>query len=315
MTLLRKAFPLLSALLIALLLVVSAGSGNTGQQQQEPTPAAAPAAAQAPAQPHVWIGPDGNPLPFKSDAEILDFLRTADVVSDKGIPTGITGPRRLLLEKNGIRAEAVWRQVNEEKTTQQLSSGTEMFFRDSYLFEPAAYELSRLLGMDNVPPSVVRKYKGKEGSVQIWVEKGMTETERVNKKIQPPDVIQWSKQTHVINVWDQLVYNTDRNRGNIVITPDWKMWLIDHTRAFRRQDFLLDAKKIRQCDRTMFEKMKALDEKTLREHLDPYIRKIEITGILKRRDQIVKILNQFISEKGEGGVLFTLYNPESPGTN
>ncbi len=304
MGLLRKGSPFVSPLLAVFLLAVSAFPGTSKAQSQEAAPA-----APALAQPHVWLGADGNPLPFKTDAEILEFLRTANVVGDKGIPQGVTGPRKLLLEKNGIRINAVWREVNEEKLSQQLGATTEPFFRDSYIFEPAAYELSRLLGMDNIPPAVLRKYKGNEGSIQIWVEKGTTEMDRVKKNMQPPDVIYWSKQTHVMNVWDQLVYNTDRNRGNIVITPDWKMWLIDHTRAFRRLDYLLDAKKVRQCDRSVFEKMKALDEKTLREHLDPYLRRIEITAMLKRRDQVVKILNQFISEKGENAVLFTLYGP------
>ncbi len=299
----RERSPLASALILASLLMTSA---LLAAGQQQPGTAATTASGQS----RVWLGPDGRPLPFKTDAEIVEFLRTATVVGDKGIPTGITGPRRLLLEKDGVRAEAVWREVNEEKLSQQLGSGqSEPFFRDSYIFEPAAYELSRMLGMDNVPPATLRKYKGNEGSVQIWVEKATTETDRVKKKMEPPDVILWSKQTHVMNVWDQLVYNTDRNRGNILITPDWKMWLIDHTRAFRRLDYLLDAKKVRQCDRVMFGKLKALDEQTLQERLSPYLRKIEISSLLKRRDQIVKILNQFISEKGENAVLFTLYSP------
>ncbi len=295
-----------TALVATILLAASALSGGTGKQpgQTMATAASAPR--------HVWLGPDGKPLPFKNDAEILDFLRTANVIADKGIPQGITGPRRLLLEKDGVRAEAVWREVNEEKMSERLASGqTEAFFRDSYIFEPAAYELSRLLGMDNVPPATLRRYKGNEGSIQMWVEQATTEMDRVKKKSQPPDVIHWSKQTHVMNLWDQLVYNTDRNQGNILVTPDWKMWFIDHTRAFRRMDYLLDQSKIRQCDRIMFEKLKVLDGKTLHEHLDPYLRKIEIEALLKRRDLVIKKLNQFIAEKGENRVLFTLYAPDA----
>ncbi len=302
MTRFHTRLPLVSALVI----VVLAAMSTVAQQQL-----AQPATPEPVTQGHVWLGPDGNPLPFKTDAEIVDFLRTADVVGDRGIPTGVTGPRRLMLEKNGVRAEAVWRQVNEEKLTQEFGTGPrEPFFRDSYIFEPAAYELSRMLGMDNVPPAVLRKYKGAEGSVQIWVEKAMTEAERLKQKTSPPDAISWSKQTHVMNVWDQLVFNTDRNRGNILITPDWKMWLIDHTRAFRRLGYLLAESSIQQCDRGVFEKMKALDEKTLHEHLDPYLRSVEITTLLKRRDKVVNRLNQLIREKGENGVLFTLYSPQ-----
>ena len=50
-----------------------------------------------------------------------------------------------------------------------------MYFRDNYIYEPAAYQLSLLLGLDNVPPATLRKIDNKNGSVQIWVENAMTE--------------------------------------------------------------------------------------------------------------------------------------------
>ena len=57
---------------------------------------------------------------------------------------------------------------------------------------------------------------------------------KVKDNIQPPNDQQWQKQVQMMNVFDALIYNTDRNRGNILITPDWRLWMIDHTRAFRR---------------------------------------------------------------------------------
>ncbi len=263
-----------------------------------------------------WLGADGKPLPFKNDAEILEFLRTAKVVKEEGIPLGITGPLKLTLEKNGIRAHAVFRKIDEESSSVTLDRGqTELFFRDSYLFEPAAYELSRLLGMDNIPPTTLRRYQGQPGSIQIWVENAITETARHKKKKEPPDLISWSMQVHVKNVWDQLVYNTDRNTGNMLITPDWKMWLIDHTRAFRRIETLLDEKKIVQCDRGVYERLRALNERVLQQRLSPYLRKPEIAALLKRRDRIMKRLDASIREKGEGAVLFTLPAAAAPVKN
>ena len=54
-----------------------------------------------------WLGPDGNQLPFRNDSEILEFLRTAEVVSIKTIPTGVTKPQKVLLEKDGVRMNAL----------------------------------------------------------------------------------------------------------------------------------------------------------------------------------------------------------------
>ena len=54
-------------------------------------------------QPRPWLDPDGKPLPFKSTEEVLEFLQTAKVIKNKKIKEGITHPRRLLLEKDGLR--------------------------------------------------------------------------------------------------------------------------------------------------------------------------------------------------------------------
>lgn len=281
-------------------------------QGQEPA-TAPPAPVQVPPDvsgptPRVWIGPDGKPLPFTSEEEVLDFLRTAKVIKMKEISQGITHPRQVLLEKNGIQMRAVFRDVDEEKTMVTFASGqTEIMFRDNYIFECAAYELSRLLGLDNVPPVVERRIEGKSGSLQIWVENAMTEMTRSKKKIGPPDVTRWNEQVQVMRIFDNLVYNTDRNMGNILITPDWKMWLIDHTRAFRFRRELQDPKGIVQCERKLWEKLQALDEATVRQRLKKYLRSSEMDALLKRRQKLVEHIQKLIQERGEQRVLFTLH--------
>ena len=39
-----------------------------------------------------------------------------------------------------------------------------------------------------------------------------------------------------LRIFDELIQNRDRNTGNLLWTTDWKMWMIDHTRAFRLGD-------------------------------------------------------------------------------
>ena len=43
----------------------------------------------------------------------------------------------------------------------------------------------------------------------------------------------WNAQLHILRVFDELIANTDRNQGNMLIDSRWKLWLIDHSRAFR----------------------------------------------------------------------------------
>jgi hypothetical protein len=266
-----------------------------------------PAAAPAPFR---WTDPDGKPLPFDSEEALLAYLRDAAVVSEKQITSGgITFPYKILLEKGGVRSDAIFRDVDEEKLVAQLSRGkSELNFRDSYIFEPAAYELSLLLGLDNVPPATLRRVHNKKGSVQIWVENAMTDMKRAKENIQPPDVQQWNKQLQMMNVFDELIYNTDRNRGNILITTDWKLWMIDHTRAFRRHNELQHPDMLKQCERRLYEKLKGLDEAAARERLKPYLTGYELDSLFKRRKLIVERFDKLIAEQGEDHVLYT-YTP------
>ncbi len=50
-----------------------------------------------------WIGPDGEQLSFRSNEEIEEFLRTAEIVSRKRVGEGINNPLKVLLEKDGIQ--------------------------------------------------------------------------------------------------------------------------------------------------------------------------------------------------------------------
>ncbi len=259
-----------------------------------------------------WTDPEGKPLPFASDAELLAFLATAEVKSEKRFAGGVTFPTKVLLEKDGVRADAIFRDVNEESTTASFGGGRDgLYFRDSYIYEPAAYKLSRMLGLDNVPPATLRKLNHKSGSMQIWVENAMTQKSMKEKNIQPPDLKRWNKQLQMINTFDALIYNTDRNSGNLIITPDWKIWMIDHTRAFRRNPNLQRPDAINQCERGLYQKMKALDEAAVRAQLKEDLSDYELDALFKRRALLVQHLDKLIAERGEDKVLYT-YTEEAP---
>ena len=75
----------------------------------------------------------------------------------------------------------------------------------------------------------------------------------------------------LVRLFDQLIANTDRNLGNLVITKDWNMWAIDHTRAFRTAGTLKTPGNVARCDRLIFERLKALDRATMRRELADYL--------------------------------------------
>jgi hypothetical protein len=103
----------------------------------------------------------------------------------------------------------------------------------------------------------------------------------------------------MVRVFDQLIYNMDRNLGNMLITNGWQIWAIDHTRAFRLHKTLKTPDNVTRCDRRMYERMKQLNKETLQREMGKWLVDWEIDALLARRDRIVEIL-----DKGGPGALF-----------
>jgi hypothetical protein len=132
----------------------------------------------------------------------------------------------------------------------------------------------------------------------------MDEADRKKKKTEPPNLDSWNKEMHIVRVFDQLIYNTDRNLQNVLITKAWKIWMIDHTRAFRLYTTLEAPKNLVQCERKLLAALRQLNEETLTRELSSYLSKLEIKGLLGRRDKIVKTFEDLCAQKGEGAVLY-----------
>lgn len=226
-----------------------------------------------------------------------EFLRTAKAIADKPNKQGITGTHRVTLTDGKVTHDANVEQLDEHKDVfQTADGGTELNFKDSYKFNIAAWKLARLLGLDDmVPPYVERRYNGHAASFSWYVDNDMMDEEtRIQKKLASPNPEAWNEEMHVVRVFDQLIFNTDRNLGNLRIDQKWHIWMIDHTRSFRTRHDLRNAKNLERCDRQLLAKMKALDQATLERELMPYVNKDEIKGLLARRDRIV----QFFEAKG-----------------
>lgn len=238
--------------------------------------------------------------------QVKEFLLTAKVVNSRQIGTGVTRPWRLTLSDGKLTHDAVFQSIDERKGFLQMSDGTrEIGFRDSYHFNIAAFELAKLLGLaDMLPVTVERSWRGSKGSLSWWVPWKWDEGMRVKENLQPPDVTAWNKQVDRMWVFSQLVYDTDRNRGNILITEDWKLWMIDFSRAFRLHHNLQNPARLTVCDRQLLEKLRQLNEAEVLEITKPHLDKGEVKAIMARRDKIVAHFEKLIAEKGENAVLY-----------
>jgi len=215
-----------------------------------------------------------------------DFLAKAKITKSKDAKKGTTGTSRVTLTDGTFTHDASVQTIDESKQFFLNEIG----FKDSYKFNIAGWRVARLVGIeDMVPPSVKRSYDGKSASFTWWIDNVMMdETDRRAKNMQAPDANTWNQENNIMQVFDQLIYNVDRNQTNMMIDQGWHLWLIDHSRSFRTSKTLKDPSVLKVIDRTMLAKMKTLDEAMLTKELGKDVNKTEIQGLLARRDLIVK---------------------------
>jgi hypothetical protein len=246
--------------------------------------------------------------PKLSEEQMRAFLLNAKVIKEKTTPKGITAPYRLTLSDGTLTHDASFQRVNESKTSMEFADGhREINFRDSYKYDIAAYELAKLLGLgDMMPVTVERKYKGDSGAMTWWLPVKMDEADRLKKNIQPADVDAWNKQMYKKRIFAELVYDTDPNLTNVLISADWHLWMIDFSRAFRLDKGLKESKNVLQskCERQLLERLRKLDRNEVILKTKPYLTSSEIDGVMARRDKIVKIYDDLIAQKGEKEVLY-----------
>jgi hypothetical protein len=255
----------------------------------------APALAQAPASPvkaesvpGVPIQVEGRKIWLGRESEFEEFLKQAKVIKVDDVPVGVTKPKRAYVAPGGLAGSFVFKELMPSR-----KSG----FFESYKAEIAAYELDKIMGMGMVPPTVERKHDGVTGSAQLWVEHCTLLRERDTTKA--PDMGAWNKQVYRQRVWDNLTANIDRNQGNLLMDDGWNLILIDHSRAFTASmNMPFPMNKI---DKEFYEKLKALDEATIKAGLGKWL----FDGpkpILKRRDKIVEHFDKMLAQYGEAAV-------------
>jgi hypothetical protein len=233
-------------------------------------PAAAPAVCA-----NVWNG---------RTAEVEAFLRSAKVEKVAEIPIGVTRPRRAYLAPGGLAKSFAWK---------PLRPGMQNGYFESYKSEIAAYELDKLLGLNMVPVAVERDINRETGAAILWLE-GVRSWETV---LPLPKPATWNHQIARMKMLDDLIGNSDRNKGNLLVDDEWHLFLIDHSRAF-----VTDVKlpqELQNIDRRLWERMEGLDEPTLKTSLGQWLDNRQIQALLRRRDAMKKKINALVAKLGD----------------
>jgi len=240
------------------------------------------------------------------------FLAKAPIVKEKTTSIGTTQPVRATLSDGVLTHDAQFQTVDQAKALFEAGKASEVDFKDSYRYNIAGYRLAQLVGLETVPMSVARRYKGKEAAVTWWIDDVMFDEggrQKLQDKALGPEPERTTKQIHIMRVWDELIQNRDRNQGNILWTKDWTLWLIDHTRAFRTGGSLRKPDELVRIERTLFDKIKQLTEPSVSQVMKGVLTRTEVRSMLKRRDAMVAHFEKLIATRGEVAVFFTLSPP------
>lgn len=246
-------------------------------------------------------------LPLQG-AEAEHFLRTASVLSVRPFKSkAVTRPKKVELSDGTRRCFAILKTIDEYEPVKRFDNGeVELQFTDSFEYEIAAYEIDKMLGLGIVPPTVRRRINREVGSLSLWVEGAMTEWERLEvKKVHPPDIVAWNEQMFTIRLFLQLIYDTDyTNIKNLLVTPDWKIYKIDSSRAFRNHHELRREDSLERFSRKVLHSLRALDRDQLQARLAPWLTKAQIEALWVRRGMILDLAARRVAERGEEATLF-----------
>ncbi len=240
------------------------------------------AAVQAPRP----LGGAPGPWPLEDEES---FLISAQIESVEPAGKGVTHSLKALLS-DGMRQHSAHIQTVDLYLPEfrGRDGSVETDFRDSWKFNVAAYRLARLLHLTNmVPVCIERPYQGKPAAFSWWVDNvGMDERERLARHLHPPDIPRWNRQMDIIRTFDQLIYNMDRSQENLLITTDWDVWMIDHTRAFRDSPTLRNPDAVLKCPPELLRWLKALRRSQVEQQMGDLLTPAEINGLMARRDLI-----------------------------
>jgi len=240
-----------------------------------------------------------------------EFLETAEIVGyDQPLNPrdAVTEPWKLTLKKDGVTMYAWWKNVE----------GRPKGFPDNWKWEIAAYRLDKYLGLNMIPPIVMKRFHGDRGSCSLDYGNTITLRQKKAQDLKPSSgaqVASLNRVTYLQRAFDNLIANSDRNEGDVLYTKDWRMILIDHSRAFYTskkytKKLLFDdnskptPKLMRRLPRAFVEKLRSMNSATIKEAVGEYLTDREIECVLIRRDLIIENLNKRIEKFGEAAVLY-----------
>jgi hypothetical protein len=158
--------------------------------------------------------PGSTPAPLNDD-EAIALLGSAEFVASQLIPWGSNYSFAVaMMDDAGREQLAIYKPRAGEAPLYDFPTGT------LYLREVASYRLSRLLGWNLVPPTIIRDGPRGIGSLQLYIEPARAFWGDTNEAIER------------LVLFDHVANNADRKLGHCLRDGLGRVWGIDHGLTF-----------------------------------------------------------------------------------
>jgi uncharacterized repeat protein (TIGR03843 family) len=166
---------------------------------------------------------DGEPIQV-TETQVLTVLTHGEMAEQGLLPYSSNTSFLITTTHNGMTLPAVYKPRRGENPLWDFEWGT-LCQR-----ETAAYLVSRTLGWDLVPPTVLREGTRGVGSVQLFISNNDSEhyfTVQEDARFVPA--------MRRLALFDFVVNNADRKSGHCLLGDDQRLWAIDHGICFHTE--------------------------------------------------------------------------------
>ncbi len=237
------------------------------------------------------------------------FLKEADIIGQEqmSFEEGVTEPWKLTLRQGDVVRVGLWKNP----------TGVRGGYLEGWKYEIAAYLMDKLFDIRMVPPTVERIFNGQPGSCQLWIDdtRLYRDMAREEWNLETFRTEHWQNLGYISQLFDNLIGNEDRHQGNVLVTPDFRAILIDHSRTFRTRMGFMEwlpytennvppENLMRRLPRALVEKLSTLTERSVRETVGDLLTDEEIRAVMSRKGLLLELVHRIIARFGEEDVLY-----------
>ncbi|MBN1221816.1 MAG: hypothetical protein JXB23_01115 [Candidatus Aminicenantes bacterium] len=224
------------------------------------------------------------------------FLRTARITSVVvREDAGRTAPWDVILDDGKTHRKARFKNIDLARPE---------LLPDSYHYEIAAYELSKLLDMSIIPPVVEREIEGIKGSLQLFLEDCIPLDRQRRMVLEAPDPQRLADALDDLAVFENLSYCKREESDILIHGKDWSVCRVDFSEAFDPEKKMFSGSKIQRCSEKLYLKLADTNPNDFRSRLENHLNAEEIQALVSRRELILNHLRHLIQERGREAVLF-----------